>query len=342
MMQLLSLANMVPKEQFTQQRVWREIENTAACEGLRDSSRGLLRKVLLGNSGIVQRQLAASGLEELISREAEDLNRVFEREAANLASAALNKALDHAGIKARELDALLVCTCTGYLCPGLSSFVAERCGLRGDVHLLDLVGLGCGAALPLLRQAGATLLQGAGKVACIAVEICSAAFYLDDDPGVLISFCLFGDGASASIWTNDKRNPAIGSLESVRSLHWPEERESLRFVNARGKLKNVLASSVPGVGARAVAELARECEQPLGTLLVHPGGKKVLEAISGYFPDQPLSESWEVLRAHGNMSSPSILFVLDRWLKGNSSVERATLTSFGAGFTCHMAGFRRH
>jgi predicted naringenin-chalcone synthase len=340
-MHLLSLANMVPNERFSQERVWKEIETTAECAKLRDSSRGLLRKVLLGNSGIAERQLAASGLNELISREAEDLNRVFEKEATNLASTALEKALSGAGCLPSELDALLVCTCTGYLCPGLSSFVAERCGLREDAQLLDLVGLGCGAALPLLRQGDACLLQGARKVACIAVEICSAAFYLDDDPGVLISFCLFGDGASASIWTGAADRQELGTLGPVRSLHWPQERESLRFINARGKLKNVLASSVPGVGARAVAELAGQFTAPMGTLLVHPGGRKVLEAIHSFFPDQPLCESWDVLRDHGNMSSPSILFVLERWLNGNAGARDATLTSFGAGFTCHMAGFTR-
>jgi alkylresorcinol/alkylpyrone synthase len=331
----------VPENQFSQERVWKEIETTAAYNGLRDSSRALLRKVLLGNSGIENRQLATSGLAELISHDAGELNRAFEREAVALSARALRRALDDAGLLPGELDALLICTCTGYLCPGVSSFVAEQCGLRDDIQLVDLVGQGCGAALPLLRQAGAALAQGCRNVACIAVEICSAAFYLDDDPGVLISFCLFGDGASASIWTNDTSMPSLGTLGTVKSLHWPAERESLRFVNARGKLKNMLASSVPGVWARAVAELAGRQGGDIGTLLVHPGGKKVLEAISRHFPEQALAESAAVLREHGNMSSPSILFVLEKWLQQNPGSELASLTSFGAGFTCHFADFRR-
>lgn len=341
-MRLLSLANLVPDENFTQERVWREMESAGACGELRPGSRQLLRKVLLGDSGIGARQLAAAGLEELLSRDAGDLNRAFEDSAPELAARALRKALDRAGLGPRDLDALLICTCTGYLCPGLSSFVAERCSLRQDVELVDLVGLGCGAAMPLLRQGKAALSQGARRVACIAVEICSAAFYLDDDPGVLISFCLFGDGASASIWTENSTEGCIGVLEQVRSLHWPQERESLRFINASGKLKNVLAPSVPDVGARAVCELAKQSRHPIGALLVHPGGKKVLEAIRRCFPDQPLTESATVLHAHGNMSSPSVLFVLEEWLKQNPRAARATLTSFGAGFTCHMAGFVRN
>src|SRR5213075_2477850 len=97
-------------------------------------------------------------------------------------------------------DALIVSTCTGYLCPGLSSNVTQRLGLRSNVLALDLVGQGCGAALPNLRTAEALLESGrCERVLSICVEVCSAAFFLDNDPGVLISACLFGDGARAAI-----------------------------------------------------------------------------------------------------------------------------------------------
>src|SRR5258708_2888971 len=99
--------------------------------------------------------------------------------------------------------------CTGYLCPGLTSYVSERLGLRSDALLLDLVGQGCGAALPNLRTAEALLGAGrARRVLSICVEVCSAAYYLDDDPGVLVSACLFGDGAGAAVLSNDP--PAAG------------------------------------------------------------------------------------------------------------------------------------
>ena len=117
-------------------------------------------------------------------------------EAPRLAARALDAALTQARLVAGQVDALLICTCTGYLCPGVTSYVAEQLGLRADAFLQDLVGLGCGAAIPCLRAADAMLAaQPAAVVACVAVEVCSAAFYLDDDPGVLVSACLFGDGA---------------------------------------------------------------------------------------------------------------------------------------------------
>src|SRR5690606_35807451 len=148
-----------------------------------------------------------------------------------------------------------VCTCTGYLCPGVTSHVAERLGLRSDAYLADLVGLGCGAAIPTLRAAQGFLAANPGAtVATVAVEICSAAFYADDDPGVLISLCLFGDGAAAAIWRGDGA-PGDWQAGHFTTTHRPVEREKIRFVNAGGKLRNKLHRTVPGLAADAVAEL---------------------------------------------------------------------------------------
>ena len=86
------------------------------------------------------------------------------------------------GHVAADVDALFLCTCTGYLCPGVSSYVAEQMGMRDDVYLADLVGLGCGAAIPTLRAAHGFLAANPNAVvATVAVEICSSAYYADDD-----------------------------------------------------------------------------------------------------------------------------------------------------------------
>jgi alkylresorcinol/alkylpyrone synthase len=92
----------------------------------------------------------------------------------------------------------VISTCTGYLCPGLSSYAIESLGLRRDVLAFDLVGQGCAAAMPNWRLADSLLAAGACEhVLSVCVEVSSAAMYLDDDPGVLVSACLFGDGAGA-------------------------------------------------------------------------------------------------------------------------------------------------
>jgi predicted naringenin-chalcone synthase len=346
---LHSLANVVPTQRLTQRECWEVLRQAPSLRKLRPGSRALLEKILTGDSGIESRHFAVGDLDKIFDLDAEALNRAFEREAPALAERALRAALAQAGLAPHDLDALILCTCTGYLCPGVSSFVAERAGLRPDIFLQDLVGQGCGAAIPSLRSASHLLAaRPDARVACIAVEICSAAFYLDDDPGVLVSLCLFGDGASASIW-NGHPGPTRLRCDGFDTLHLPADRECLRFENRGGKLRNRLGKTVPDRAATAVRALydrRNGVGEKIDRVLSHAGGKKVLEAVGAALDGKfPLAESAAVLRQYGNMSSPSVLFALGEYLRKNIPTAPATpgedaaldlwLTSFGAGFSAH-------
>lgn len=341
---LHSLASAVPRHSFTQRECWEAFQDAPRTLALKESSRGLLQKILLGNSGIERRHFCLSSPRDVFSRDAGSLNHEFERNAPVLSCQALTAALGKAGQRPADVDALFIATCTGYLCPGLSSHVAEKSGLRRDAFLQDLAGLGCGAALPTLRSASHFLAaHPAATVAVIAVEVCSAAFFMDDDPGVLISLCLFGDGASASIWSAQAPShvPAYRALD-FRTAHYPEERELIRFVNDGGKLRNKLHRSVPGLAAKAVGALHRSSPEDPGRILAHPGGRDVIEAIERELACPPLTESREVLRDFGNLSSPSVMLALEKHLEGEQPADRIWLTAFGAGFSCHSARLVRH
>jgi alkylresorcinol/alkylpyrone synthase len=302
----------------------------------------ILQAILRHDSGITTRHFAMAELERVVSLSADELNEGFRKEAPLLAGRALSAALAQAGLVAGQLDALLVCTCTGYLCPGVTSYIAEQLGLRSDVFLQDLVGLGCGAAIPSLRAAEAILAaQPTAVVACVAVEICSAAFYLDDDPGVLVSACLFGDGAAATIW---RSTPGSSGLQCDRftTVHQPENRDRIRFELREGKLRNLLHPSVPGLVATAVGSLlgeerARPGARPITRIVAHTGGRDVLDAIERTCGGCDLSASRQVLRECGNMSSPSVLFALENALRAGLPNDKGDwwLTSFGAGFCAH-------
>ncbi len=334
-MRLLSLANAVPPASYRQEEVHALFQSSPGHRSLRPGSREMLDRILLGDSGISKRHFATPP-DELFTLDAEGLNHVFEREAPRLAVDALGPALQRAGVAGAELDALFVCTCTGYLCPGLSSFIAERAGLSSGAYLADHVGQGCGAAIPMLRAASQFLVAHPGaRVACVAVEICSAAFYLDDDAGVLVSACLFADGASASVWggvVGEGRGPQVSEFQT---LHWPEQRGLLRFENRDGKLRNRLHRDVPETAARAVVSLYPGSNgRPAPRAVLHPGGKRVMEAVRALLPGQPLAEAELILRDYGNMSSPSVMFALERALESGAEGD-LWLCSFGAGFTCH-------
>jgi predicted naringenin-chalcone synthase len=343
-MYLLSLSNCVPPHRFRQKEVWESLVQSTWATELRPGAMELLNKVLNGNSGIDTRHFCLPDLDELFTLDAESLNQRFEVTAPVLGSQSLTKALDRAGLLPKDLDALFVCTCTGYLCPGLASHISHRVGLRTDAFLLDNVGQGCGAAIPTLRAAqNFTKAHPQARVACIAVEVCSAAFYLDNDPGVLISAALFADGASASIWSGVANKSAEGRTffcDHFQTLHLPEKRELLRFVNSGGKLRNVLDRSVPALAAETVAQLHSEIRNPKSEIiLIHPGGKKVLEAVEEKLPSSGYAYSREVLKENGNMSSPSVLFALERALEDD--VSDMWLCSFGAGYTCYACRVTR-
>ncbi|MEM8867079.1 MAG: stilbene synthase [Verrucomicrobiota bacterium] len=336
-MHLISVASSFPKLVFTQSDCLDVLKASSYWESLSSRSLSILQKVLEGDNGIRQRHFAADALEQVWQRSAQELNESYEREAPKLGADAVRQALDRAGLLPREVDILLVSTCTGYLCPGLASHMIEQLGLRRDVFAQDLTGHGCGAAIPLVQLASAySKLYPEARIVTAEVEVCSAAFYLDDDIGVLISACLFGDGASAQVWSSTGGDYAV---DHFRSVHRPDCREALRFVNHQGQLKNRLHKSVPSIVAESVKELY---EQETGETdrrpVLHGGGRDVLDALEGIFDSNSLQPMRQVLKDCGNMSSPSLFVALERILEaadlGNESLW---LCGFGAGFSAHCA-----
>src|SRR5580765_7059788 len=200
---IIGLGTAAPPYRYTQKECWEALQGLARFRELNPRSRAILKKVLTGNSGIATRHFALERLDQAFDLTPDAMHARFARTAPELATEAAERALANSKTKPEEIDAVIVSTCTGYLCPGLTSYTGERLGLRPNVLTLDLVGQGCGAALPNLRAADALLAASrCQRVLSICVEVCSAAFYLDDDPGVLISACLFGDGAGAAVLSN--------------------------------------------------------------------------------------------------------------------------------------------
>ena len=340
-MYLQSLATAFPPHAFTQAECLQILNDSGAVDGLRSRSRELLRKVLTGDSGIETRRFSDPDLAKTFGRDAGQLHKHFEQHAPRLASEALLKACDLASLKPSGIDALLVCTCTGYLCPGLSSYISEILDLRPNAFLQDLLGLGCGAALPLLETArGLLAANPTATIATVAVEISSAAFYLNDEPGVLISLCLFGDGAAAAIWRGETQGGQF-RFQNFRTIHKPEHREKIRFVNVGGRLKNQLHREVPELAADAVSELFGMRSGTPEYLIAHTGGRDVIEAIERVIPAHRLDATREVLRRYGNISSPSVLAALEYSLSTDPESESLWLTAFGAGFAAHCGELHR-
>lgn len=314
---------------------------------LKGRSLNILKK-LLEHPSIKARHFAVDDPECLIDEGRDDRVRRFTSWAVDLACQASVKALDQAGLTARDIDALVINTCTGYVCPGLTSYVAQELGLGRDVPAFDLVGGGCAGALPGLMVAqGQLASRKSGAVLCVAVEICSATFQMGDDISLILSNVLFGDGAAAAVlWTE----PSGLELMGTSTRHLPEERDSIRYVHKDGHLHNQLSTSLPRIMAPVVRESvmalmegAKISVEQVRHWALHGGGDSVINGVrdSLGLTEPQVAATRRVLQRFGNMSSPSSLFVLRELMdNGIEKDDWVVLAAFGAGLTAHASLFR--
>jgi len=345
---LNAIGTAVPERRYTKTDCWEAFAASAWFDRLDGRARAIARMVLTRNNGIEARHLSIDSLEEVFKIDPDTLHRRFEAHAPRLAGDAGRRALEKARLEPRIIDAVIVTTCTGYLCPGLSGYVIERLGLRRDVLGFDLVGQGCAGALPNWQLANALLAANQCEtVLSICVEVCSAAMYLDNDPGVLISACLFGDGAGAAVLSRN-RPPGRRAVEwhTTASLIDPPARNSLRFEHDAGMLRNILTREVPAIAARHAAEILERALASAGVereritgWIMHAGGRDVLLALQERLclTAPQLRYSREALREYGNLSSAFVYFVLAAALADSAAGGWWWMSSFGAGFTCHGA-----
>ncbi len=302
----------------------------------------LLRK-FLAHPSIRQRCFALGHPDCLVAEDPDQRIERFTRWALDLSEQAGREALEGAGLAPADISALVVNTCTGYLCPGLSSYLLERLNLPRQIRAYDLVGGGCGGAVPNFQAAQEYLLaRGEGAALCVAVEICSATFHLEDDLSLLLSNALFGDGAAAAVlWTRPRGLELVASS----SFHAPEDREAIRYVHKHGQLYNQLSRHLPTIVNQAVAQAVRHVLEPRGLTVadvahwaLHGGGDKVLTAVAQELniPADKLLPTRDILARYGNMSSPSVLFTLQEILhNGLRPADWVLLASFGAGLSAH-------
>lgn len=347
-MHILGVGTANPPARYTKAECLVAFEKSAWFARLDGRAHLIARTVLQRDNGIEARRLAVASLDDVFQIDPNTLSARFLKHAPLLAAQAGERAMNKAGLHAWQVDAVVVSTCTGYLCPGLSGHVVERLGLRPDVQAFDLVGQGCAAALPNLMLGNALLATGACEhVLSICVEVSSAAMYLDNDPGVLISACLFGDGAGAAVLSRQP-NPSGRRIEwkDSTSLVEPAERSALMFEQRDGMLRNILTRAVPGLAANyaqrvlgTVLDRAGLRPGDVGAWIMHAGGRDVLQALEKRLELQPgdLRYSAAMLREYGNMSSAFVYFVLEAALADDAAPGWWWLSSFGAGFSCHGA-----
>ena len=268
-----------------------------------------------------------------------DTNAAWREGALSLGAAALQEALQGQSSPA-QLDLIAVTSVTGYTTPGLDLLLARSEGLRPDVARVHFNCIGCHAAVPLLRSTADHLRHRPGQQAvALAVEVCSACFAEDPDPQNLVALSLFGDGAAAALLTTEGPGPRLVDFGSRYDF---EHIDALGFELTTMGFRIVLDPSIPDHIGRAIGDTVTEllerhglCPADIHTWCLHPGGSRILSAAQDALglSDTHLVPSRRVLRNYGNMSSPSVLFVLAEALEHRPPPPGAwgLMAAFGPG-----------
>jgi alkylresorcinol/alkylpyrone synthase len=273
----------------------------------------------------------------------------FRRGALELGERAARAALAQAGWTADQLDFLATTTCTGRLTPSLDAHLVARLGCRREVQRVHVGDTGCAAAVVALQQAWNHLRAFPHHRALVlAVEICSAAYFPDDRLESAVAHAIFADGAGAVALARDGAGPAV--LEH-RTLFRSEHLDAMGFEYPGGRPRVILSKDVRRIGAGMMAEMARVLldahglkRDDVGHWILHSAGRRVLDRARALLEldERALDPARAVLREYGNMSSATILFVLERILRGDAPVPGAwgVLIGLGPGFAAEGALLR--
>ena len=341
---ILSCARVVPPRRLTQEEVFRVMGYTSPR----------IRKIFL-NSDIDYRHFWADPDNFTPNETPDQLHARYREGAMHLACQAAKGALAAAGLEPSAVDCVLVASCTGYLCPDLSTLLVGQLELRRDVQRGALLGHGCAGALPLLQRAADHARAYPGhRVLAIAVEVCSAAYFIDTSLETVVGNAICADGAAAVVLGDGDAPPAgvpLPRIVAFQSVLDPSQLDKVGFEQKEGKLRIILAAEIRDLAGPIIERCLDGLLTPRGLgkqdvrfWVLHPGGRKVLDAAAGYLglTEEHLRRSRHVLRNFGNMSSPTVLFVLNEVLASGEPQpgDYGVMLALGPGFAAEAALLR--
>ena len=273
----------------------------------------------------------------------------FRRGAIELGAHAVRRAVERAGWDLADVDFLATTTCTGRLCPSLDAHLIAELGLKSTIQRVHVGDTGCASAMVALQQAVNHLHAfPRHRAVIVAVEICSAAYFLDDRLESAVAHAIFADGAGALALSTSGAGPEI---VAHRTLFRPEHLPAMGFEYPGGRPRVVLSKDVRRIGAGMLREMAQVLMDVQGLkpedvryFVLHSAGRRVLDrarALLG-IDDAQMAHARAVLRRYGNMSSATILFVLEETLREESPVDGdwGLMIGLGPGFAAEGALLR--
>ncbi|HEY4311417.1 MAG TPA: type III polyketide synthase [Pirellulales bacterium] len=273
----------------------------------------------------------------------------YEASAAPLALAAAREALEKADVAPAEITHLVTVSCSGFASPGFDLALISRLGLTSETSRTHVGFMGCHGALNGMRVANSFVQHDRAACALLcAVELCSLHHQYRWDPEQIVANALFADGAGALVLRGQEMNSANWHVVAQRSAVIPDTEEMMSWRIGDHGFQMTLSAQVP--------QLLDEQLRPwlagwlneyglaikdIGSWAVHPGGPRILDACASAIglSEESLADSREVLAEFGNMSSPTILFILDR-MQRRDAPRPCVVLAFGPGLTIEAALLR--
>lgn len=307
------------------------------------------RKVLklFENSGVENRYSIMDAHEVFLNSSFEEKNDIYTKESIKMAESALKKVLEKSNLQAREIDYIITVSCTGIMIPSIDAYLINKLKMRQDIVRLPVTEMGCAAGVSGIIYANNFLKSNPDKRAVvIAVESPTATFQLNDFSMVnIVSAAIFGDGAAAVIISSheNEKGPKIIDDEMY---HFYNSEKMMGFRLRNTGLQMILDKSVPETIARHFPKIVypfleknNKSIEHVDHFIFHPGGKKIVQTVEDLFGSlgKNIEDTKEVLKLYGNMSSATVLYVLERFMdKKLSKGDIGLMLSFGPGFSAQQ------
>lgn len=313
-----------------------------------------LMKQFVANSMIERRHLAYPPEHLLRPRSLEERGREYRQAGWALGRRAAAECLERAGIRPAEVDLLITVTSTEFEAPGLDVQLIGHLGLRPTVRRLPMSGLACASGAVSISRAVDFIRAHPGSTALVlSVELASVTFNPQDQSvSNFVSTAIFGDGAAAALVTGQAGQAGLAVLETSSYL-FPGTADQMSLVLTQDGHRVTLGRKVPQLVRRHVRELVEGLCRAAGWdpggfdfYCLHPGGARVLQALEEALglSARQTRWSWEVLGEYGNLSSATVLYIVQRALEadGRREGDRGLLAGFGPGFSAELALLEWH
>ncbi|MUP45706.1 type III polyketide synthase [Gramella sp. BOM4] len=315
-------------------------------EWLGEQEERFRRKVLkiFEGAGVDKRFSIMEPSEVFTATSFEEKNDIYVREVKKLGSKVLQRSLEKAGWEPGSVDYIITVSCTGIMIPSLDAYLINELNLKKDILRLPVTEMGCAAGISGMIYAYNFLKSNPGKRAVVvAVESPTATFQLEDySMANMVSAAIFGDGAACVLLSSEEETTGPEIL-GEEMYHFYDSTHLMGFDLRNSGLQMILDPAVPDKIGEHFPDIIHPFLHKHGSsieqvdhLIFHPGGKKIIQTVSDLFGNlgKNIDDTREVLRLYGNMSSATVLYVLDRFLKKEiSKGEQGLMLSFGPGFS---------